>query len=518
MLLNKLIALIIGLIYALLLVACDSSKDYVPAKSVQKKAKLSKLAQIRHNGVLRVLTRIDPTTYYPVNKGHAGLDYDLITLFAKQLNVKVEYQVVDDVDELLKKIAHGEADIAAAGLSVTDARKQTIRFAAPYHEVIEQVIYRSGTVHPRKPADLNAGILEVVKGSSHIETLRKLKQTSVPNLTWTSNPGFDSHKLMGLVDQGLIDYTIADSTQALLIRRFYPKLHIAFDISEPRQIAWGLPLSSDDSLYQEIDLFFKQLKQNKTLEQLLERYYGHADTLDYVDKCKFYEHYRNRLPLYKAFFMKAGKEQGIDWRLLAAMGYQESHWEEGAVSPTGVRGIMMLTRDTAQQVGISDRTDPEQSIKGGAIYFQQQLKKISQSIPEPDHTWFALAAYNIGFGHLEDARALTRRRAYNPNKWLDVRKVFPLLAEEYWFIQTKHGYARGNEPIVYVENVRNYFDLLMWLTIEKPESKNLLLPPRHRSVKERLKRLWYKITHAQFINDLKLLFQQQETSPTLATH
>ncbi len=506
----------IGFIYILLLLGCDG-KVYTPSKAVVKKSKLSKLAQIKHNGVLRVLTRIDPTTYYPLNKGHAGLDYDLITLFAEQLHVKVDYQVVDDVDEILKKIARGEGDIAAAGLSITESREKTIRFAAPYHEVVEQVIYRSGTVHPRQPADLTAGILEVVKGSSHVETLRKLKQTSVPNLTWTSNPGFDSHELMGLVDQGLIDYTIADSTQALLIRRFYPKLHIAFDISEPRQIAWGLPLSNDNSLYQQVNLFFEKIKKNRTLEQLLERYYGHANTLDYVDKCKFYEHYRNRLPLYKAFFIKAGKEQGIDWRLLAAMGYQESHWEEAAISPTGVRGIMMLTRDTAQQVGINDRTDPEQSIKGGAIYFHQQLKKISANIPEPDHTWFALAAYNIGFGHLEDARALTRRHAHNPDKWLDVREILPLLTEEYWFIQTKHGYARGNEPIVYVENVRNYFDLLMWLTVEKPESKNLLLPPRHRSLTERFKRIWYKITHSQWLKDLKSLWQPEKPAAVLAT-
>jgi membrane-bound lytic murein transglycosylase F len=506
----------IGFMYVLLLLACDS-RAYTPTKPVQKKPKLSKLAQIKHNGVLRVLTRVDPTTYYPVSQGHAGLDYDLITLFAKQLGVKVDYQVVDDVDELLKKIARGEADIAAAGLSITESRKKTIRFASPYHEVVEQVIYRSGTAHPRKPADLNAGILEVVKGSSHVETLRKLKQTSVPNLTWISNPGFDSHKLMGLVDQGLIDYTIADSTQALLIRRFYPKLHIAFDISEPRQIAWGLPLSHDDSLYHEINLFFKQLKKTKTLEQLLERYYGHADTLDYVDKCKFYEHYRSRLPLYRAFFIKAGKEQGIDWRLLAAMGYQESHWEEAAVSPTGVRGIMMLTRDTAQQVGIKDRTDPEQSIKGGAIYFQQQLKKISVTIPEPDHTWFALAAYNIGFGHLDDARVLAKKRSSNPDKWLDVKNILPLLAEEYWFVQTKHGYARGNEPIVYVENVRNYFDLLIWLTAEKPATPKNVLLPRHRPLKERFKRILHKITHSQLIKDLKSLWQQQKTTPAIAT-
>ena len=132
----------------------------------------------------------------------------------------------------------------------------------------------------------------------------------------------------------------------------------------------------------------------------------------------------------------------------------------------------MLTNDTALEVGITDRTDPVQSIKGGALYFQRQWQKISPKIPEPDRTWFALAAYNIGYGHLEDARNLTRQLKLNPDKWMDVRKSLPLLEDEDWFSQTKYGYAHGNEPIIYVENVRNYYDLLVWLSTEKPPQNN----------------------------------------------
>jgi membrane-bound lytic murein transglycosylase F len=375
---------------------------------------------------------------------------------------------------------------------MTPSREKNLRFTNSYHEVVEQVIYRSGTPRPKTLMDLNSGILEVSKDSNHVDSLQTLKKTVAPQLTWLTNEELDSNSLISLLDQGLIDYTIADSTQALLIQRFYPKLQIAFDISTARQIAWALPKSEDNSLYDAINSFFKQIKQDKTLEQLLERYYGHVGSLDYVDKCKFYHHQQIRLPLYKSYFLNAAKQHGLDWRLLAAVGYQESHWQDSAISPTGVRGIMMLTNDTALQVGIKDRTDPIQSISGGAIYFQQQLKKIPQQIAEPDRTWFALAAYNVGYGHLEDARILTKQQGRNPDKWLDVKQTLPLLSDEYWFMQTKHGYARGDEPVIYVENVRNYYDLLVWLNTEKPQS------PLHKkplfSVKQQIKKALEKVS------------------------
>lgn len=460
----------ISLLFGLSLPGCDN-KVAPPVKTMPKKSRLSKLAQIKRDGVLHVLTRSAPTTYYAVTNGHAGLEYDLVSLFAKQLGVRVQFHTANNLSELLTKTAQGEVDLAAAGLAITESRAQKIRFATPYHEIVEQVIYRSGTSRPKSPGDLNAGILEVVKDSSYVDSLKKLRKTVAPQLNWLTNPELDSNSLITLLDQGLIDYTVVDSTQALLIQRFYPQLHIAFDISSARQIGWALPQSADNSLYHAVNDFFQQIKQDQTLAQLLERYYGHVGSLDYVDKCKFYQHQQSRLPLYKPSFISAAKEQNLDWRLLAAIGYQESHWEDSAISPTGVRGLMMLTSDTALQVGIKDRTDPNQSIKGGALYFRQQLKKIPERIAEPDRTWFALAAYNIGYGHLEDARVLTRQQGRNPDKWLDVKATLPLLTQQYWFIQTRYGYARGEEPVVYVENVRNYYDLLVWLTTEKHEKQ-----------------------------------------------
>jgi membrane-bound lytic murein transglycosylase F len=457
-----------GLFYFLItlsLVSSDLSERIIATPSI--------LDRIKHNGTLRVLTRIDPTTYYQGPDGPTGLEYDLVILFAEYLGVKTEFITPNNFAEILKLISLGRADIAAAGLTTTHARQLRMLFSPAYHQITEQIIYRSGTRRPRTTDDLAKGILEVVNGTSHVETLSRLqKQTSA--LEWQVNDLLDTNSLLYLVNQGLIDFTVADSNQITLMRRFFPKLNVAFDISEPQQLAWALPRSNDTSLYDEVVKFFQHIKNNNTLAQLIDRHYGHARSLNYVGLCKFREHLQNRLPEYLHLFKQAAKTHNFDWRLLAAIGYQESHWIEDATSPTGVRGIMMLTLGTARQLGVKDRTNPAQSIAGGARYFQQRIAKVPKRIQEPDRTWMALAAYNVGFGHLEDARILTQDRGENPDKWLDVKKSLPLLSKKKWYQQTKHGYARGNEPVQYVENIRSYYDLLIWLTEEDQIKKNTM--------------------------------------------
>ena len=456
-----------------LLIACISS--FLLSHCDNATLTQTKLERIKQSGTLHVLTRIDPTTYYQGVNGYAGLEFDLINLFAKQLGVKVKIETPATFEKILKKISKGKADIAAAGLTITPDRQKTMRFAPAYHEITEQLIYRSNT---RRPADIDSleqGILEVTQGTSHIETLKRL-QKEHQHLTWETNPSLDTSGLLYLVNEGLIDYTITDSNQALLLRQFYPKLNIAFDVSDTRQLAWALARDGDDSLYNEVVAFFQRIKADNTLAQLIEKHYGHVSRLSYVDNCQFRQHQKTRLPKYQRYFDQAATTYNLDWRLLAAIGYQESHWLADAVSPYGVEGLMMLTNDTADLLNIKDRTDPIQSIEGGARYFQRRHELISNEIPEPDRTWFALASYNVGIGHLEDARQLTKQQDGNPNKWLDVKQRLPLLTEEKWHQQTKYGYARGKEPVHYVENIRSYYDLLVWLTEENQIQKYALTP------------------------------------------
>jgi membrane-bound lytic murein transglycosylase F len=452
-------------IFLLLLSACDNySASHLG---------FDRLEQIIHQGEINVLTRKGPTTYYEGADGLTGLEYDLVMLFAKRLKVKVNFILPDTFDQILKDISNNRADIAAAGLTITTQRKKNMRFSPSYQSITEQIIYRSGKKRPKTIADISSGILEIVKGTSHLDTLLHL-QSKHPKLNWNINNELNTDGLLYLVNEGLIDYTISDSHQANLLKRFYPNLYTAFDITKPRQLAWALPHIEDNSLYDEVSQFFKQIKKDKTLQHLLEKHYGNTNNLNYVGNCTFRLHMESRLPKYINLFKTEAKKHNIDWRLLAAIGYQESHWRTDTTSPTGVKGLMMLTSSTARQVGVKDRTDPAQSIIGGALYFKQRLKKIPARIQEPDRTWFALASYNVGFGHLEDARILTQKRKGNPDKWLDVKQALPLLSQKKWYQQTRHGYARGKEPVRYVENIRSYYDLLVWLTEENQIEKEVM--------------------------------------------
>ena len=142
------------------------------------------------------------------------------------------------------------------------------------------------------------------------------------------------------------------------------------------------------------------------------------------------------------------------------------------MSPTGVRGIMMLTQATASELGIENREDPASSIRGGARFFATLKDRLEPEIPEPDRTWMALAAYNVGYGHLQDARTIVTMQSGDPNRWVDVRAALPLLAQKKWYQRVPYGYARGWEPVSYVENIRNYRDILRWLEAREGEPED----------------------------------------------
>lgn len=420
------------------------------------------LDQIRDRGELRVVTRYAPTTYSIGPDGPQGPEFDLVAGFAEELGVTLVLETVDSVSEVLPRLLSGEADLAAAGLSLTDSRRDLVDFGYPYTTVDMHLVYRLGTGRPRGIADLIGKRIEVVAGSSHAEMLAALAER-YPGLEWTENADVEVVDLLEKVANGEIDYTVADSTNFNIQRHFYPELRVALDLRVADPIAWAFPRNGDRLLALADDYLIRARREG-LLAQIEDRYYGHAEQFDYVGTRAFIRHYESRLPHYRALFEQAGKAYGIDWRLLAAIGYQESHWRPQAVSPTGVRGIMMLTRATADYLDIKDRVDPESSIFGGAEFFAEQIARLPETVLDPDRTWMALAAYNVGFLHLMDARHIVQWEDGDPDAWVDVSETLPLLARERWYSRVEHGYARGWEPVLYVNNVRNYYNIICWLT------------------------------------------------------
>jgi peptidoglycan lytic transglycosylase F len=423
----------------------------------------SLLEQVLELGYLTAATRNTPTTYYQAAYGPGGPEYELVSAFAESLGVEARMVVPPRFQDVVPAVISGSVHLAAAGLSVTDDRWDVVRFGPAYQMVRPQVVYRVGERRPRSPEDLLDQEITVMSGSAHAERLRDLRRRH-PGLQWTEESDIESEELLYRVSQRELAYTVADSNEVALNRRFYPELRVGFDVGPSEALAWVFAQGEDDSLIDAATGFFEQIEADGSLDRILRRYYGAADRFDYVGTRTFLRHIDSRLPQYRVLFFDAARDTDLDWRLLAAIAYQESHWDEDAVSYTGVRGLMMLTTQTAEQVGIADRTDPASSVTGGARYLAWMKTRIPERIPEPDRTWMALAAYNVGLGHLEDARILAQARGLDPDHWPDVRDSLPLLSQQHWYRQTRFGYARGREPVQYVDNIRSYYDVLIWMT------------------------------------------------------
>jgi membrane-bound lytic murein transglycosylase F len=433
----------------------------------------STLERAQAEGVLRVITRNSPATYFQDRNGETGFEYELVKRFADDLGLELKIETADNLDELFASLNKPSGPVlAAAGLVKSDGRQQHARFSLPYLEVTPQVIYRNGQQRPTRPDDLLGKRILVLKGSSHAEQLAALK-LQLPALAYEESAAVEVVDLLRMVDEGQIDLTLVDSNELAMNQVYFSNVRVAFDLGDAQNLAWATAPGEDRSLLDEMNAFIERAQKNGSLQRLKDRYYGHVDVLGYVGAYTFAKHLQQRLPRYEKFFREAAQTNQVDWRLLAAMGYQESLWQPTATSKTGVRGLMMLTLRTAQAMGVSDRLDPKQSIEGGAKYIVYVKNLLPESIQEPDRTWFALAAYNVGGGHLEDARKLTEAEGLDPNKWLDVQKILPRLAQKQWYSKTRYGYARGGEPVHFVRNIRRYYDILTWVTQPQLEGTQL---------------------------------------------
>ena len=393
--------------------------------------------------------------------GSLDLPFDkkLADLFAKQLHAKLKpltllpYQVAS-------KLAAHQAHFSAIGMRSNEP-DPAFRFGEPYQTVREKIV--CGSNPPKRLQDLLHRDVIVTAGSEQDAALRSAQQT-LPSLRWETLNQKMPNTLLDIVGDGKIDCTVANEEQLQTMRNYHPEMVAAFDVSTPSKLAWTFPPDTDPALLLLMEDFFRRIQENGTLHRLLEQYYGYNERVDPMDDAAFLTQVQTVLPRYRPLFKEAARLTGNTWQLLAAVAYRESHWNPLATSATGVRGIMMLTENTADRMGVHNRLDPKESIIAGAQYLQLLKDRLPLRIKEPDRTWLALAAYNQGMGHLEDARVLAQRRGLNPDLWVDIKKVMPRLADPDLADQLKHGNGRGGEAVVFVETIRMYYDMLERLT------------------------------------------------------
>ena len=415
------------------------------------------LDAIQQRGELIVVTRAAPTTFYQDGYGPQGPEFDMAEDFARHLGVRTRYLVASSVTEALHWLEQGQADLAAAGISRTPTRESRFRFGPVYRHIEQQVICHRDGPQPRDTQQLVGLRLRVGAGTSHEERLQQVV-ADVPGLRWETAEAASAEQLLEQVWRREIDCTVVDSPEVAVHRRFMPELEVAFDLSSREELSWVLPQSAS-RLEAALELWMQDYRDQGLLAVQEDRYFGHLDAFDYLDMTTYRGRIFSRLPRYRNHFRRAEARFDLPWTLLAAVAYHESSWDPSAVSPTGVRGLMMLTSSTARSMGVN-RLDPGQSIEGAARYLSELRDALPAEIPEPDRTWMALAAYNVGPGHLEDARKLALRLHLDPNRWSGVKEAFPKLSQRAYARFSSHGYVQGSQPVRYVERVRDLHAIL----------------------------------------------------------
>ncbi|QTF93511.1 membrane-bound lytic murein transglycosylase MltF [Halomonas sp. BM-2019] len=409
---------------------------------------------------LQVQTRNTPTAYYEGREGPTGFEYELARRFAGHLGVSLALNSDHHAASVLEAVRE-QGDLGAAALPLTPEAEGVI-FSRPILTLQPVLVYRRG-LPPVTDLDRLAGLsLGTLAGAGTDRVLREL-QADRPALSWQESDELEVAELLRWIEDGRLDAAVIFEHQFRLNRLSFPGVERGFPLGDPLSLAWAFPAEGGLALAEAANRFLETLHGKGELEALVARYFGHDDYLEYVGARTFIQHVQARLPDYAELFREAARRTGFDWKLLAALGYQESHWDPEATSPTGVRGLMMLTLPTAGDLGVSDRLDPVQSIHGGARYLRQLKERLPESINGEDRLFMAMAAYNVGLGHLYDARRLTEQRGGDPDRWADVRESLPLLQEREWYRQTRHGYARGGEPVIYVRNIRRYYEILSYV-------------------------------------------------------
>ncbi|HEX4051444.1 MAG TPA: membrane-bound lytic murein transglycosylase MltF [Steroidobacteraceae bacterium] len=420
----------------------------------------SALAQIRSRGTLRVVTLSAPTSYYLGTHGPQGFDYRLASAFAQQLGVKLQIDPVLDAAAMRAALMQDRADLAAAQISADEPWEDAGRATLPYGEATQLVVRARDEARVERIADLCGARIVVRSDSPQAHWLHAVRDASVPKLAWRELTPADPDPL-DLLESGQADYALIDAREFDFARHLYPDVTVAVTLPRARPLQWVVRADAPD-LVTAANGFLTAARASGLVASIEQRSGSESLQFDYLEALHFRQDIQQRLPELQALFQQAAQLSGLDWRLIAAVGYQESKWQMQAVSSDGARGIMMLTSEAASRIGVTDRDNLRDNILGGARYLAQVMHTIPRHVPEPDRTWLALAAYNVGYGHLEDARVLTQKLGGNPDSWQDVREQLPLLAEQQWYQQARRGYARGAEPARFVEQVRQYLAVLEW--------------------------------------------------------
>lgn len=414
------------------------------------------LSRILNRGEITLVTDNSAHGYYIYRETPMGFEYDLAKAFADYIGVELNV-ITPGWDAMFTALKSDKGDFIASSLTRTANREARLDFSREYMAVQQQVVVRKGKAAINAMEDLNGRTIHIRSHTSYHERLRRIEDQGLA-VTIKLHENIPTEEFLRQVQTGEIDLTVADSNIIQLNRRYYPDIFPAFAISEKQSLGWAVR-TGDQALLEKINEFFDYIKENGTYAKIYNRYYAGTEIFDYVDIKKFHRRLKTRLPRYQDLIVNISEKHNFDWRLIAALIYQESHFDPRAESYSGALGLMQLTRITANEMGVSDRLDPAANIRGGIRYLHTLYQRFDK-VPVPERIKFALASYNVGYGHVRDAQKIAQRQNLPPASWKTMETVLPLLRYPKYYQQTKYGYARGTEPIRYVKRIYRYYDIL----------------------------------------------------------
>ncbi len=450
------------------------------------------LSTIKERGYLTAVVDNSATSYFIYKGRPMGYEYEMLKWFCDEIDIELRIIVTNDIADALEKLNRGEADIAAFNLTVTKERKKHVDFTEPLYLARQVLVqkkpdnWRSMKIHQiektliRDPIELIGKEVYVRKNTAFASRLSNLSEEIGGDIVIIQDSSsIEVEELIRMVAEGEIDYTVADEDVAMLSATFYPIIDVKTPISFSQKIAWAIR-SNSDSLETTINNWLFKKQKTTDYYVVYNKYFKNLKRSANRSYSEFSSVSGNKLSPYDEQIKEAAGSIGWDWRLLASLIYQESHFDPNAASWAGAKGLMQLVENTAKEFGAVDVNDPKQSLTAGAAYINWLQKTLDNYIEDSvERQKFILGAYNVGIGHIEDARRLTEKYGDNPDIWEDnVAKYLLLKSKKKYYSDpvVKYGYCRGSEPVNYVEEIlkrfKQYQQLLKEIENEELQASN----------------------------------------------
>jgi membrane-bound lytic murein transglycosylase F len=433
-------------------------KDYHPLNK-------DDYSRILDNNEIKIVTRFGPSDYYKIKNEENGYTYDVMKGFADFIGVKLKVITMDNIESATNALNNREVDVLA-NMSIID----NVKTSYAYNKANQYIVYNSKyTTKPNEINDLQNNNIEIIDSISIKNNLDSFLGSISMNITISKEKNID--EIINSMKNNKIQYTVLSNNQLTIFNKYFAEIKVAFKIGEDIPSTWALPINTNSRFENKLSEYFTQILKNNKLKKIYAKHFTGKLQYTFVGTRSFLADLLNVFPLYEFHFKKYAEIYGHDWRLLASIGYQESKWDKNAVSYTGVRGLMMLTRNTSKEMGVQDRENPLQSIEGGAKYLRKLLTNLPDRINANDKIWYAIASYNIGFRHIEDAMKMAENDKVDSGNWYALEPYILRLSQSKYYKNTKYGYARGWEALKYVQNIRQYYDILVFLDSQDNNSE-----------------------------------------------